>query len=195
MSHNGVPHAGFVRKQGPEWLVNLLFNPPLWVQIIFYGATALLLGYALVNLYRRGFDLEEDIQLDMMDNAIMIVSIMVLTLAFVFRASYPYYVDVLGGYVGGVSISYAISKAMRTEYARSVAEGWGMNVQERLAFGWLALGAVGFVVPTALMGTGVVPLASRGVFIVLLAAMGLSFYNIVEAQEAKDAKDAAETAQ
>lgn len=188
MSHEGIPHGGFVRKQGPEWLVNLLFSPPLWVQFVFYSATAILLGYALVNLYRRGFDLEEDVQMDMMDNAIMIVSIMVVTLGLVFRASFPYYVDVLGGYVGGVSIAYAISKGMRTEYARRVAEAWEMNVQERLALGWLGLGAIGFVLPTALMGTGVVPLASRGVFIILLCAAGLSFYNIVEAKEVKEAK-------
>lgn len=103
--------------QGPQWLADLLVDPPLWVLGVLVGLTVVCLGFAGVALRRHG--LNDDILREQGEVLIIVLSIVAVTQMLTSNAELPYLADVAGGTVGG----FAIAKTVFYIYEEGAASG------------------------------------------------------------------------
>lgn len=178
-----VPSGGVVRQQGPEWLVDLLFHPPAWFRSAFHALLLVALVLVVRGLYQRGWRLDADDQRAMLDNAVMVVSIIAVALVFVFALDQPYVVDVVGGWAGGLVLCRLVLRVARSPRMRTRLENW-LTPEERLGMAWLLVGVASFALPELLVGRGTVPIVSRGSVLLLVVAVVLMFYNVADAAAA-----------
>lgn len=169
-------------KQGPGWLVHLLYHPPGWLGPVVGLLAALVFATVAYRLYQADWRIPIDRQLEMGKIAGTIIAVLISTLAMVNLADQPYLVDVgVGFLVGYGAVTLATSGRTRA-WAQSYIE----DPHDRAAAGWFVLAAVALLGPSVLPSSAGIHLFTARLGIVGLATL-LTIYNTVEAKNADTA--------
>lgn len=169
----GGVSPGSVRiEQGPDWLVDLYLTPPGWVNPVLKLVAVVVLVVVLYRLYQWDGEVPLDVQREMQIIAGTVVAIVTTTLAFVNLASLPYWVDVIGGFVTGYGVVFAV----QTPGVASRIPGPSRPV-ERVAAAWLLIGAAALVVPELVETRGVGVSLLKGRMVVTGIAAVMLFLN------------------
>lgn len=168
-------------EQGPEWLVDLLLGPPLWLNTLVGVVVLAGLVLAGLGLYRSDWRLEDDVQAQMLENAAVVVGIMLATVVSVWYFNLPYHWDVLVGFLAGLLGAHAATLLSRGSVGVRVLEALSVDAatRERFVFAWMLVGAVS-ILPWQLAGAGAMPFVFRGSLLMLAASILLAGYNSVE---------------
>lgn len=94
-------------KQGPAWLIELLYDPAGWVLPALSIVGLVVFGLGYLGYHRSG--LTEDVQREMVENTLILIFAGAITLAMVNFLSLPYAVDVLTGGIGGFAVARGLS--------------------------------------------------------------------------------------
>lgn len=161
-------------EQGPRWIVELVYGAPTWLQNVYSVVGLLLLGVAVLGLHRSGWELDEELQREMIEIGAILVGVISATTALVNLANVPYHYDVVGGWLGGVVLAHLSITAGR--HISIVVDG--LEEPKRLALAWGTVGTLALFLPNALAtgGQGTLILGSR--LTVLAVGMGMMFYNL-----------------
>lgn len=160
--------------QGPQWVVELVYNTPMWFQAIYAAVGLGLLGVAALGLHRSGWELDADLQREMIQIGAILVGVISATTALVNIAEVPYYYDVFGGWIGGVVLArLAIYGACRFSSAISDLES-----AKRLALAWATVGTLALFLPSVLATQGHGTLMLRSRLAVLGVGAAMAFYNV-----------------
>ena len=173
------PIDRIVRKQGPDWLIDLLVMPPAWLRIVVVLAVVVVLALTARSLARRDWHLDDDVQSDILDNAVTIVSIIAATLVVSSVADIGYLADVVGGFVGGFATSRVVVAVARSGPVGTLRESVAIDAETEFAGAWIVVGVVAFGVTSA-FGTESLMAGDFGLY-ALVASVLLSFYNLGEA--------------
>ena len=160
-------------EQGPEWLVDLYFSPPAWLNPmlkLLALATLLIVAYRIAQ---NEWTVKLETQTEMQIIAGYIVAITTCTLAMVNLFHLPYLVDVLIGTVTGSIAVYL----PQTDYINTDIDSLKTE-EDRVNARWflLAVIAVAGPVTVAVRDTGIIPFGTRW-FIVGLAGVAI-VYNV-----------------
>lgn len=171
----GTTTSTMTIEQGPEWLVDLYFTPPPWLNPLLKVIAIFALVVVAYRLYQRGWHLDMDTQRGMQIVVAHIVAIMSATLAMVNLANQPYFVDVSVGFASGYGTVLAAQYSVVASWLASAVP----NVRQRRATVWMALGVAAFGLPplVAVDGAGIMLSSSR--MLLLLMAESIATYDIM----------------
>jgi hypothetical protein len=108
-------------KQGPEWLANLLYGGPAWLQPVLLVAVVLLLAAVVIGLMRVGPD--PRLLSEMVSNVVVVATCGVGTFLLVTYGTFPYWVDVSGGVVLGAVVAVTVQPERVEGVIRPIVEG------------------------------------------------------------------------
>lgn len=164
--------------QGPAWLVDVIYNPPTWIVGALTLSVLASLIIAGVSLYRSNWELDEDVQSEMLENTAIAEGVMLATVCLVWYADQPYFIDVGAGFLVGVSAAYSTLWTVRSSAGQQVIAWVGIDTSSREQFvaGWILAAGLG-TLPFLLAGDGAVPLLFRGGLLLTAAGVGLAVYN------------------
>lgn len=171
--------------QGPEWLADLYFSPPPWVNPLLKIIAAVALIIVAYRLYQRDWHLDMDTQREMQIIVASVVGIMTATLAMVNLADQPYIVDVAVGLVAGYGPVLAV------QHPR-VGKWWSDTIPDprtRRAAVWIVLGIAAFVGPpvVAVERRGLM-LSSSRMYLYVISA-GIAFYDVMLSTQRTSQRD------
>jgi len=162
--------------QGPAWVVNVPFDPPLWAEVVFYGGV--LLAFALVarTLYYRGWSVGVSKQWEMLREGGIAVGIVAATLTSVRYLNGPYLADVALGFLGGQLLGRSAVRAAPRAVARLDAPE---TPRARLGLAWALLAAVAPAVSLVLVPPGMAaPLVEQGGTLLFFAGITAAVANL-----------------
>ena len=160
--------------QGPNWIVDLVYNSPTWFQATYTAVGLTLLGVAALGLYRSGWKLDKELQREMIQIGAILVGVLSVTTALVNLAELAYYYDVFGGWIGGVALAHATIIGARQ--LSSVVQG--LEAPMRLAVAWGVIGALALFLPSVLATEGEGTLMLRSRLAVLGVGLAMMLYNV-----------------
>ena len=156
--------------QGPDWLVNLYFSPPSWVNPVLKIVALLAVVVVAYRLYQWDGDIPLDTQREMLIVASTIVGVVTATLGLVNLTTLSYWLDVTGGFCVG----YGAVLALQVDWvgARLPAP---QDRRERLTAAWILVGvaAVGLPELVSTRGVGLSLMQSRFILAGIAFAMTL----------------------
>lgn len=175
-------------EQGPEWLVDLYFSPPPWVNPALKLLAAITLVIVVYRLYQRGWKLDMDTQREMQIVVAIVVGIMTATLAMTNLVDVPYTVDVVVGTIVGYG-------AVLVLQIPPIASWWSDTVsdpRQRRAYVWFVLAVAALALPplVAVDGMGVMLTSTRLYLTALSASLGFYDAMLFENQPARQAAEA-----
>ena len=113
--------------------------------------------------------------------AVMVVSILAMSLVFVSALDQRYWVDVVGGWVGGMALCRVSLRVGRSDRVRAQLEQWSFqSAEERVGLAWLLVGLAALGLPALDVGRGTVPLVSRGSLLLFGVALVLACFTIAD---------------
>lgn len=95
-------------EQGPEWLAQLFYDPPLWAQQTLPLIVGLFGAAALYAIWRVG--LPDAALAEMGENIAIIAGVGLVTLLLVKTGLFPYWVDVSVGWLAGWLIGRTVAR-------------------------------------------------------------------------------------
>jgi len=116
-------------EQGPQWLVELGYGGPAWLQGVIIAAMVVVLAIAAVAYHRNGFDLE--VAREMSEIGGIVLGIWFCTRAIVELFAFTYAIDVLAGTVLGFLGGKGFSLAFWNSYKSSA----GLDQNEKSSSG------------------------------------------------------------
>lgn len=99
-------------RQGPEWLVRLLYDPPGWLVAAVVVGVLVVVGLAARTVYLDGEAALADASDDMVRNAAIVVGVVVVTKASMATLALAYWGDVLLGWLGGSALGIGVTAAL-----------------------------------------------------------------------------------
>lgn len=161
------------RGQGPEWLTQIILNPPTWINDSLKAISVLVAVVVAYRLYHRGFEIELDTQIEIQRVVTHVLGVMIAGLAFVTYLDLPYAWDAAGSALVGVTAAFA-SQAVA---ARIPPEYVSTDARERVMAAWFVLTVGALVLPplAGLAESGLLVVNARW-YLVLLCS-GLVLYN------------------
>ncbi|MFB6202798.1 MAG: hypothetical protein ABEI98_12425, partial [Halorhabdus sp.] len=159
--------------QGPDWLAQLLYAAPLWLNAALKLVLLVTVVGVGVRLYQRDWEIDAETQLLMGRMAGTIAAVAFAVVAFRTLLEQPYLVDVAcGAALGWSAVTVALSHRVREWFRPHLA-----GARSRLAGGWMLLAALSVALlsmpRTNLFGGELVLVAVAGVMVL---------YNLVESQ-------------
>lgn len=168
--------------QGPDWLTQIVLNPPAWVNDSLKALAVLVAIVVAYRLYQFDFRLPVSTQIEMQRVVAHVLGVMLASLAFVTYADLPYLWDATLGATIGVGTALAVQPVARRVGDRYVSA----DPRERAMAGWTALLAVALVLPgpAGIRQSGYLVVNARWYVVALCAA--LAFYNVALIQRERD---------
>jgi len=162
-------------KQGPDWLVDLYFNPPPWVNATIKLLAIVVAAVVVYRLYQRDWRIGLDIQREMQGLAATIVGVQTGVLAVANLTANPYLVDVVAGFATG----YGVVLAAQLPAVGSCWSDYVPDERTRRAAVWFVLAVATFGLPplVAAKGQGLLLTSSR--LYLALFEIGLAMYNVM----------------
>lgn len=128
--------------QGPDWLVDLFFSPPAWVNPVIKLLGVLAVCIVAYRLYQWDGDIPVDAQRDMLIIAGTVTGTITATLAVMNVASVPYWMDVSIGF----GIGYGLVLGLQFDAVQRRLPSRG-GTRERYLSMWFIIGAGVLVLP------------------------------------------------
>jgi hypothetical protein len=158
---------------GPEWLADLFFSPPPWLNLslkLAAGLTAVVVAY---RLYQWEGSIPLDVQREMQIVVAHITGILTATLVCVNLTRLSYELDIALGFAVGYTIVLLFQTTMVAGRLPLPAEP-----RERIAVVWLTLAGSVIALPTVVMtrDLGMALLKTR--FLLAVIATGMLAYNV-----------------
>lgn len=152
-------------QQGPQWLADVLLTPPWWLQaivIMLAVLAALLAGY---RLSQRGWEVDPVTQYSMLELTAVVVGVIAVVGALRSWASFPYWVDVVGGaFLGWFGTQVLIyvdeQRWFELDDPWALAYRWGL-----LLTGAVSISLLGLDGPTVIIGQGYVIMLGLGMVV------------------------------
>lgn len=107
-------------EQGPEWLADLLYFPPWWLEPLLTGIVIVTIALAAWGYYRRGAPVE--VRIRMLENGLHVGAIAIATYLLTQHAQFPYVLDVAGGVTIGWLVLVAVKRWGELEQLVTVDE-------------------------------------------------------------------------
>jgi hypothetical protein len=171
-SPGGGPGPG-TSTNGPEWLADLFFSPPPWVNLslkLAAGLTAVVVAY---RLYQWEGSIPLDVQREMQIVVAHITGILTATLAFVNVTQLSYTLEITLGFATGYTLVLLFQTTLVTSRLPLPTDP-----RERIAVVWLSLAVSVLALPTVVStrDLGMSLLKTR--FLLAVIATGLLAYNV-----------------
>lgn len=163
-------NRGLSIEQGPAWIADLYFAPPVWVNLAIQTLSVIAIAYTLYRLYQSNWQIDVTTQKHMQGTVATFAMVLTAVLVMVNFAHQPYLIDVVSGFALGYGpVVIAQSRVVDVSWPKALSDS-----TDRMGVTWLLLAGLTYGLPAlAYAGKGVMLGNSKLILTVVCGLMAL----------------------